>query len=425
LKAVVLAAGEGVRLRPLTLTHPKHLLPIGGKPILEHVLYALKNSGVHEAYIVVRYMADFIKEYFGGGSEVGLKLSYVVQSNLKGTADAVSTVKPNVQEDFLVVYGDLLVTPDVVKKVIQAHKTERPSATMAVVPVKNPEHYGVVSLEESHVTGIVEKPKLEVAPSNLANAGVYVLSPEVFDKVRETKLSKRKELELTDTLNLMIKEGSPVLAVQISSREWLDIGRPWDLLEANSRVLSLTEPYVLGNVESGARLVGAVTVAEDARVRSGAYVEGPVFIGEGADIGPNCYIRPYTSIGKNVRVGNACEIKNSIVMNGTHIGHLSYVGDSVIGENCNLGAGTTVANLRFDGKNVKVMVKGKPQDSGRTKLGVILGDNVKTGVNASLMPGVKVGNDSWIGAGVVVYHDVPPKSFLLLKQEVEEKERLE
>jgi len=423
LKAVVLAAGEGVRLRPLTNTRPKHLLPIGGKPVLEHVLQVLKNSGVHEALIVVHYMANAIKEFFGDGTELGLKLNYVVQSNPSGTADAVAAAESFVQEDFLVVYGDLFVTSKVVRKVLQAHKREKPSATMAVVPVENPEHYGVVNLEESYVTGIIEKPKFEAAPSNLANAGIYVFSTKIFDNIKKTKLSKRREFELTDTLNLLINEGAPVLAVRISNQEWLDIGRPWDLLEANRRILDITEPYVLGDIESGAKLIGAVTVAEEARVRSGAYIEGPVFIDKGADVGPNCYVRPYTSIGKNVRIGNACEIKNSVIMDGTHVGHLSYVGDSIIGENCNLGAGTTIANLRFDSKTVKVMIKGKPQDSGRTKLGVILGDNVKTGVNVSLMPGVKVGNDSWIGAGVVVYKDVPSKSFLLLKQETEQKEK--
>lgn len=422
MKAVVLAAGEGVRLRPLTFTRPKHLIPIGGKPLLEHVLNALKDSGIHEVCVVVHYMADSIKGYFGDGAKVGLELNYVVQPSLRGTADAVSVAEPYVQGGFLLVYGDLLVTSEAVRRVIRAHESEKPSATMAVVPVENPGDYGVVSLEGSHVARIVEKPRPDRVPSNLANAGVYVFSTEIFDKIRETGLSKRGELEITDSLNLMIKEGLPVLAAHISSREWLDIGRPWDLLEANRRVLSLMEPHVHGNVESGAKLVGEVTVAEEARVRSGAYVVGPVFIDKGADIGPNCYVRPHTSIGKNVHVGNACEIKNSIVMNRTRIGHLSYVGDSVIGEDCNLGAGTTVANLRFDGKNVKVMIKGKLLDSGRTKFGVVLGDNVKTGVNTSLMPGVKVGNNSWVGAGVVVYRDVPPNSFLLLKQQVELRE---
>jgi len=139
-----------------------------------------------------------------------------------------------------------------------------------------------------------------------------------------------------------------------------------------------------------------------------------------SDIGPNCFIRPYTSIGKGVRVGNACEIKNSILMDKTRIGHLSYVGDSVIGEDCNLGAGTITANYRFDGKTIKMNVKGKIFDSERTKLGIIIGDHVKTGINALFMPGVKIGSNSWIGPNVVINEDVPPQKFFFLKQKIEE-----
>ena len=143
------------------------------------------------------------------------------------------------------------------------------------------------------------------------------------------------------------------------------MGLLWDLFEANHWILNKSKPRRLGQIEDGTHLIGSVVVDEGARIRSGTYIEGPAFIGKSSDIGPNCYIRPYTSISKKVRIGNACEIKNSIVMNGTHIGHLSYVGDSVIGENCNLGAGTTIANYRFDGKSVKMKVKDKVLDSGR------------------------------------------------------------
>ncbi len=179
---------------------------------------------------------------------------------------------------------------------------------------------------------------------------------------------------------------------------------------------------VKGEIEDGTHLIGPVAVAKGARIRSGAYVEGPVFIDRNSDIGPNCYIRPHTSIGKNVRIGNGCEIKSSIIMDKTHIGHLSYVGDSVIGEDCNLGAGTTVANFRLDSKSVRMMIKDKVVDSERRKLGAILGDSVKTGINTLFMPGVKVGHNSQIGPNLVVCRDVPSNTFLLLKQEIEQRE---
>jgi bifunctional UDP-N-acetylglucosamine pyrophosphorylase/glucosamine-1-phosphate N-acetyltransferase len=176
------------------------------------------------------------------------------------------------------------------------------------------------------------------------------------------------------------------------------------------------EHRVLGTVEPGARLIGPVTVAESARVRSGVYIEGPAFIDEEADIGPNCYIRSGTSLGRRVRVGNAVEIKNSLIMDGAHIGHLSYVGDSVIGEKCNLGAGTITANLRFDDGKIKTRIKDKVVETGRRKLGVVLGDNVKTGIKASFMPGVKVGVNTWVGANLMVERDLPANVAASLKQ---------
>jgi bifunctional UDP-N-acetylglucosamine pyrophosphorylase/glucosamine-1-phosphate N-acetyltransferase len=419
----VLAAGEGVRLQPITATRPKHLVKVGGKPILEHCVDALKSCGLTEIVIVTHYMSEAIRQYFCDGEKLGLKITYVEQAEVLGTGNAVSAVEPYVDGDFVLVYGDLLFAPDAAKNIIHLYEMEKPAAVMAVVPVEKPENYGIVEFEnEKVVKRIIEKPAPSKAPSKLANAGLYVLSKEIFGKLKRTKASVRGEWELTDALSLLIKDEKAVLATKISKDDWIDIGRPWDLLEANSWALKRMEHKVCGTVENGAHLIGPVTVAETARIRSGAYIEGPTFIDEGSDIGPNCYIRPCTSIGKNVRVGNACEIKNSIIMDGTHVNHLSYVGDSILCERCNLAAGTITANLRLDDRNVKMLVKGEIVDTGRRKLGAILGDNVKTGINALLMPGVKVGVNSWIGANFTVHRDVPANTIVLLKQEEEKRQ---
>ncbi len=422
MKAAILAAGEGVRLRPITATRPKHLIKVGGKPILEHCLNSLASANIDQVVIVVHYMADAIRQYFGDGKRFGLKIEYAEQKAMLGTGDAVKVVERFMNEDFLLVNGDLIFAPKTVREVVELHQKERPIVTLAVVPVDKPENYGIVDLEnEKRVRRILEKPRREEAPSNLANAGIYVFSPEIFAKLKETSASARGELEIPDAMSLLIGENKPVIAVKINSQDWLDIGRPWDLLEANRWTLDRMKHRVCGIVEEGAHLIGPVTVAENARIRSGAYIEGPVFIDEWSDIGPNCYIRPHTSISRKVRIGNSCEIKNSIVMDGAHIGHLSYVGDSILGENCNFGAGTITANYRLDEGTVKMVVKEQVADSERRKLGAVLGDNVKAGINALLMPGVKIGNGSWIGPNVVVQRDVPPKTVVLLKQELEEK----
>jgi UDP-N-acetylglucosamine diphosphorylase/glucosamine-1-phosphate N-acetyltransferase len=422
MKAVILAAGEGVRLQPVTSTRPKHMIKIGGKPILEHCLNALKPSGIDETLIIVNYRADQIRQYFGNGEKFGLKIEYVEQKAIAGTGNAVSVAEPYVKDAFLLVYGDLLFSAEAVKKVITVNQM-RPVATMAVVPVEKPENYGIVELEnETRIKRITEKPKREETPSNLANAGIYVFSTEIFAKIGETSASIRGEWEITDAISLLLNEKKTLLAARLSRDEWLDIGRPWDLLEANRWTLTRMKHKVAGWVENDAHLIGPVTVAESARLRSGSYVEGPAFIDEGSDIGPNCYIRPYTSIGKNVRVGNACEVKNSIIMDNTHVGHLSYVGDSVLGEHCNLGAGTVTANYRLDAGTIKMMVKDEVVDSERTKLGAVLGDNVKAGIHSLFMPGVKVGANSWVGPNLVVERDLPPNTIALLKQSVEKRE---
>jgi UDP-N-acetylglucosamine diphosphorylase / glucose-1-phosphate thymidylyltransferase / UDP-N-acetylgalactosamine diphosphorylase / glucosamine-1-phosphate N-acetyltransferase / galactosamine-1-phosphate N-acetyltransferase len=424
MKAVLLAAGEGVRLLPITATRPKHLIRVGGKPILEHCLDSLKANGVTEAVVVTHYMGNAIRAYFGDGAKFGFKLEYVEQKEVLGTGNAASLAEPFVNGDFVLVYGDLLFSSDTVKNVLDSYQTEKADASMAVVAVDKPESYGIIKYKKDKtVKCIMEKPSREKALSNLANAGLYIFSKDIFDALRQVNRSPRGEWELTDAVTLLAEDGKTVLAAEIPRGDWFDIGRPWDLLEANVWALRRMEHKVLGNVEDGAHLTGPVTVAETARVRSGAYIEGPCFIDEGADVGPNCFIRACTSIGKNARVGNGCEVKNSIIMDGTHVGHLSYVGDSILCERCNLGAGTITANLRLDDGSVKMLVKDKVVDTGRRKFGAILGDNVKTGIGALLMPGVKVGNDSWVGSGFMVERDLPPNSMAFLKQNGKKQEK--
>lgn len=188
----------------------------------------------------------------------------------------------------------------------------------------------------------------------------------------------------------------------------MDVGRPWDLLTANEMLLADMKKEIEkgATIEPYAVLKGNVHIGRGTLVRSGSYIEGPVYIGENCAIGPNCYIRPGTMIMNNVHIGNATEIKNSIIMSGTNVGHLSYVGDSIIGEKCNFGAGTNVANLRVDNDEVKIMVKDQLMKSGRRKFGCIMGDDVKTGINVSIMPGRSIYPGARIDAGSVVRNTI-------------------
>jgi bifunctional UDP-N-acetylglucosamine pyrophosphorylase/glucosamine-1-phosphate N-acetyltransferase len=422
MKAVVLAAGEGQRLRPLTFTRPKHMIPVGGKPILEHLIGTLREAGIEEILIVVNYKSEMIKEHFNSGERFNVKIDYVMQEKVLGTADAIAAAENYINnKDFLAVNGDLLLSVNAIKPVLEVHEKAKPTATLAAVKVENPEHYGVLKIDCGRLIDVLEKPRSEAALGNWINAGIYAFSSEIFNLIRRTSPSERGELEITESIRLALRDGEKVAVAKISGDDWLDIGRPWDLLDANMRVLKTVKRSILGAVEEGARIKGQVYVGDGALVRSGSYIEGPAYIGDGSDIGPNCYIRPYTSIGRKARIGNACEIKNSIIMDHVHVGHLSYIGDSIIGEGCNIGAGSISANLRFDKRTIKMRVRGEPIDTGRLKIGVIMGDNVMTGVGALFMPGVTIGNNSWIGPNVIVYSDVPPNTMLILEQQIKRK----
>ena len=410
MKAVLLAAGEGQRLEPLTFTRPKHLIKVAGKPILQFCLEAVKAAGITDIAIITHYMSDKIQMYFGDGSSQGLKISYIEQKELLGTGNAALTAEQHVDNDndFVLVYGDLLFAPDAVRQAVDVYKkADKPAAVMAVVAVDNPESYGIIECtDDKKLKRIIEKPKAENAPSNLANTGIYVFSKEIFKTLKQVKESERGEWELTDALTMLAAEGKTVLVTELDKNSWFDVGRPWDLLDANNWALNRMNPQVLGTIEPGAHLIGPVHVAKTAKIRSGAYIEGPVFIDEEADVGPNCFIRAGTSIGKKTRIGNAVEIKNSLIMDKTHIAHLSYVGDSIIGENCNFGAGTITANLRIDEGNIKMTIKNKKTNTGKRKLGIIMGDNVKTGINTSFMPGIKIDPNTMISSNLKVTYDL-------------------
>jgi bifunctional UDP-N-acetylglucosamine pyrophosphorylase/glucosamine-1-phosphate N-acetyltransferase len=233
------------------------------------------------------------------------------------------------------------------------------------------------------------------------------MDQSIFSAIRKTKRSIRGELELTDALKILMSDGVPVHAQDLGSRRWLGISYPWDLLEANEWAVESEKPVSKGKIERGVQIRGLAVLEEGSIVKAGSYLEGPVHVGKRCQVGPNAYLRPYSSLGDDVKVGAGCEIKNSIVMRNTRIPHLSYVGDSILGESCSLGAGTITANLRFDEAQIKSKIRGSWVDSGRKKLGAVLGDGAKTGINVSIFPGVKIGRGAWIGPGAIVDRDVP------------------
>ncbi len=405
MKAVILAAGEGTRMRPLTANLPKPLLPVAGKPFLRHTLEAVREAGIHHVTLLIGWQGHRIRESFGRGEDLGLSLSYEEQSERLGTAHAIGQLRRHVDGPFLSVNGDVVVSGAALRDLLRAHEKVR-GTVMGLAEVPDPRPFGVVEMDGDRVKSIEEKPR---APkSHLINAGIYVFEPDIFALIDATPKSPRGEYEITDTIRMLLSK-QDVHGLRLPG-EWLDVGRPWDLLRANAALLAPLKGAVRGTVDAGATLVGEVLVEEGAHVRPGSHIEGPAIIGPGAEVGPNCYVRPSTSIGAKAKVGNACEVKNSIVMAETHVPHQNYVGDSILGERCNLGAGTKVANLRLDEANVRVMWRGVEVDTGLRKLGVIMGDDVKVGINASIDAGTIVGEGTFIGPGAAVRGNIAPRS---------------
>ncbi|ELZ47208.1 nucleotidyl transferase [Halorubrum coriense DSM 10284] len=399
---VVLAAGRGTRMRPLTDRRPKPLLPVGDRSLLERVFETARDV-VDEFVVVTGYRGEAIREAIGE-SYRDRPVHYVEQAEALGTAHAVAQAEPVVDDDFLVLNGDVLADASLPRALAEAG-----APAVAATEVEDPRAYGVFSVDgDGSLAGIVEKPA--DPPTNLANVGCYAFEPEVFEYIEDTPESERGEYEITTTIDRLLGDGRRI-AVANYDGTWLDVGRPWELLAANELALDALDEgtEIAGAVEEGVHLHGSVVVEAGARVRSGAYVEGPVLIREGVDVGPNAYLRGPTVVGPDAHVGHSVEVKNSVLMADASVGHLSYVGDSVLGRGVNFGAGTNVANLRHDGENVRLTVKGDRVDTGRRKLGAIVGDGAKTGINTALNAGVKLGAGEITGLGESLTRDRPPE----------------
>ena len=384
-------------MRPLTYTRPKVMLPIANKPILEHLLIEAEKAGIREFIFVVGYHDEQVRDYFGNGDKWGVSIGYCSQRRQLGTADALKMVERLVDGNFLMINGDILVNHKDIHRLI--NKSDN---TLSVVKVKDTQDLGMVELSEGKAVHIHEK--TEKPSSRMANAGLYLFTPDIFDAISQTPKSPRGEYDITDSLHLMMDMGHYISYQEISY--WLNLSYPWDLLPANESLLAGIEAQNLGEIEENVVIKGTDSIGKNTVIRSGSYIVGPVSIGQGCDIGPNCCIRPYTSVGDNCHIGNAVEVKNSVVMKGSKIPHHNYVGDSVIGEGCNLGAGTKIANLRLDKKDIWVA----NINTKRQKLGAIIGDRVETGINASINVGCIIGNNTHIGPGAIAKGVILPDS---------------
>ena len=368
MKAVILAAGKGERLHPLTDCKPKAMLPICNKPLIEYQIEFLKKHGVEEIAVVVGYLDE----------EIDLKgVKFYKDEKIKGTATALYAAKEFIDEDFILIYGDLFFDSSNFSEIIKSE------TAIAVAKVRDVSRYGEVLFEDGKLKEIREKAR---GGEGFANAGIYHLDPSVLDLVERTGASERGEHELTDSI-MMLNERENVKVIPLNGY-WNDIGYPWDYLDVNMYMLE--------------RL--CFSVGENTEIWNSAIIRKPAVIGDNCEI-KSCVIERGV-VGDNCVVGDFSVLKRSVLMSNSNVPHLNYVADSVIAEGCNLGAGAKIANLRFDERNVKMSIKGERVDSGRRKLGAIIGYNVKTGINVSIYPGVKISSGKWIEADNIVKRDI-------------------
>ncbi|HPE63624.1 MAG TPA: sugar phosphate nucleotidyltransferase [Methanothrix sp.] len=397
-QAIVLAAGEGRRLRPLTATLPKAMLPVGGKPILENILERAKEAGVEKFVIVVGHKKEKIIDHFGDGSDLDVAIEYVVQDEGLGTGRALLSAEELAEDRFLVMNGDVLCDAASLERMVEEGG---PAVATARVEDPDPERDWILKIADGFLKTVDGK---ERAPSSaLIFAGISLLDRRIFDALRAVIPSSdegRRELDLMEGVLSLLADGVQIRAVEVES--WIEIVLPWDILEANETVPPESRG-VLGEVDGGATLAGEVAVGKGTVIRSGSYLEGPVVIGEGCEIGPNSLIRGPSSLGDGVRVGTGAVIERSVIMEGTEVSHLCYVGDSVVGPGCSLGVGTIVANRRHDGSEVVSYAEGKRAETDRRTLGAVLGEEAKTGVGTLVYPGTVIEAGRWGRPGEVLW----------------------
>ena len=386
MKAIILAAGKGSNLNPFSNTRPIPMISVGGRTLLDNSLRQLKNAGINDVYIVVGHHKERIQEFIAGKTEDGMNIHCLEQKKNGGIGDAVLQVKEKISpgEYFLLIYGDTLTDENIYSKAQQSfHSFKCPVASICLPPSN--ESFGNVFLNaQMKINKIVEKPK----DSNLGNyvlAGVFVLPELFFDLLKKNKHSMEKSLQA------MAKKGD--LMASMWENEWLDIVYPWEILQANKIVLdSWSESSIAKSavMESNVTMQGVVKIGENAVIKAGAVLEGPCSIGRGSYIGNNSLIRSYTSIGNNCSVGYGVELKNCVVLDKSGIGRLSFVGDSVIGENVDIGAGCMTVNRNTNWEKIQVKNKKTVFSTKMKKLGAFVGDDVVIGAGNTIQPGTVV-----------------------------------
>ena len=321
MKGVILHGGHGTRLRPLTHTGPKQLLPIANKPMSEYCLEAIRDCNITEIAIIIGGVgSEKVKEYYGNGEKFGIKITYVEQAEPLGIAHAIKLCRDFIQnEKFLVFLGDNIIQKSI-SGLKENFEDSNFDATLLLCEVDNPSRFGIVELKDSKITKIMEKPKNP--PTNFAVTGIYFLTPKIFDVIDNLKPSWRNELEITDALDILLKNNDNI-SYEIITDYWKDTGTPEDIINANTQILK--------NQSEKKLLIEKSTVIE-----SDSSIIMPCIIGKNCKIEKNSTIGPNASIGDNTIITSNVSIKNTIIMSNCKIEGGLKINNSIISANCHL-----------------------------------------------------------------------------------------
>ena len=402
IKVIILAGGIGKRMWPIKASKP--LLPFFGEPLLLQTIKTVKKAGLND-FVVVANPANFnqIKSL-----TVPFKAQVVLQPKPKSLGDAVLRAAKLIkaQQPILVVNANDIFDPKLVRQIIKEAKKGRDDVIIPGLAVEEYFPGGYLKVEKNRLIKIVEKPSPGKEPSNLVKL--------VVDYFKNADGLFKFNYEVA--INQMVKKGFKVKVVKYKDY-WGSIKYPWDVLKAMELFFKYRLPKRKGRKPSVARsasIIGPVIFEEGVRIFEGAKIKGPAYIGAGTIIGNNALVRE-SMIGKNCVIGYNTDVTRSYIGDDCWF-HSNYIGDSVLGDNISFGAGVVTANFRLDEGEISSVVRGERIATGMEKLGAIIGDNVRIGVNASIMPGVKIGTDSFVGAGIVLYKDLLENKFCLLKQ---------
>lgn len=402
MQAIILAAGESSRFYPFNDSH-KSMVKIMGKTILEHTLISVKESGIKNV-VIVTSDNNKIKELFGDGSKLGLNIKYVTQAQATGMGDALLLAEKYLESNFFFLHAHHIDFHKF-KDLLLGRKINNEDIVLLTKKINDPlllQKMGVLKIEDEKVVEIVEKPLKGTEPSDLGVIGIYLLNIAFVENLKKIP---KEHYNFEKSISHFAKKADVRFAV--TDIDNVSLKYPWDILSFKDHLFSCLKKYIAksASISASSQISGEVYIDENVKVMENAAIKGPCYIGRNAYVGNNSILRQGVDLEENSVIGANMEFKNTLMMKDSKV-HSGFIGDSVIGKNCRIGAGFNTANVRLDRATVKTIVKNEKIDTGQKSLGVMVGNDTRIGIKSSSMPGIIIGRKATIGSNTVVAENV-------------------